>query len=421
MKSQANGFCTHPGDLRVSSDQRSSRTSGQSCVLIFSSTVIRPELEEHTDGWYAGSYFSMLRRVSGDGAALIIAADLLRTNTPATIAKLLRSWPTEPATWQAAASLGSEVLEHYWTDYTAFHLTGKRHVLLTVVIQLMRRDRSLVALETSLNRIDEVPSCLVLRMLDAVVVELNAGQKPRVGGLLDYELEETFKSLDKRSLPDMAIAKREHALLPLLEHNKRPLKIHGLMARDPDMFHQVLRDIYRAENAPDTRTEQTDEERARWRQAYKLLSHFSTVPGFTSRSPNNEAITAWVNATRALGILHDRKDVTEIVIGNVLAHAPADDIDNVWPHRFVRDLLEGDAGKMPRGMMTERFNMRGVTVRGVLDGGDQERNLAERYRLDAAAIQSWPKTSAMLLAMADRWDAYAEHEDVDARQRRLRG
>ena len=44
MKSQARGFCTHPGDRRVSSDQRSRRTSGQSCVRIFSSTVnVRPQ------------------------------------------------------------------------------------------------------------------------------------------------------------------------------------------------------------------------------------------------------------------------------------------------------------------------------------------------------------------------------------------
>ncbi|WP_426169666.1 hypothetical protein [Sandarakinorhabdus sp. DWP1-3-1] len=387
---------------------------------MFLEQLLRAEVAEAPDGMHAGAYFSMFRRAGGALAALAVAADLLRTNTPATVAKLMRSWPTEPATWQAAASLGSEVLENYWTDLTPFHVKGDRRVLLTVIIQLMRRNRSIVALETCLNRIDEVPACLVLRMIDAIVGELNEGQKPRLSGLLDYELEETFKSLDKRNLPDMAIAQREYVLLALLERGQRPLKIHSLMARDPEMFHQILREIYRAENTEVTGVEQTDEQRARWRQAYKLLSHFSTVPGFTEAYPDQEVLNAWLAAMRALGVLHDRKDVTDIVVGNVLAHSPADDIDSIWPHRFVRDVLESSAGMIPRGIMTERVNMRGVTVRGVLDGGDQERNLAEQYRKDAAAIQKWPKSSAMLLAMAKRWDAYAEHEDIDARQRRLR-
>lgn len=386
----------------------------------FLEKLLREEVAEAPDGWNAGGYFSMLRRAAGDDAALAVATNLTRTETPTTIAKLMRCWPAGKATWEAVASLGSEVLEHYWTDYTPFHVTSDRRTLLTIVIQLMRRNRSMVALETSLNRIDEIPSCLVLRMLDAIVNELNEGQKPRPGGLLDYELEETFKSLDKRHLPDIAIAQREYALLPLLEREHRPLKIHALMAQDPKMFHQILRDVYRAESADEANEEQTDERRAKWRQAYKLLSHFSTVPGFAEAAPDQGGLNAWVESMRALGVLHDRKDVTDIVVGNVLAHAPKDDIDEVWPHRFVRDLLETNAGKISRGIMTERVNMRGVTMRGALDGGDQERDLAAGLRRDAGAIESWPTTAAMLRAMADRWDAYAEHEDTDARQRRLR-
>ena len=297
---------------------------------------------------------------------------------------------------------------------------GAVQTLLAVVANLMRRDRSLIALESILNRIDEVPTELVFAMLDAIVGELNAGEKPSVVDLLDYRLEETFKALDKRNLPDMEIAKREYALLPLLERGKRPLKIHRLLASDPEMFHQVLRDIYRAENAPDTDEPQSDQDRSRWRQAYKLLSNFSMVPGFTGPIHEQEALNAWVDAVRTLGIAHDRKDVTEIVVGEVLAHAPADDLDEVWPHRFVRDLLEISPGKVARGIMTERVNMRGATVRGMFDGGDQERDLAAGLRHDAEAVQRWPNTAAMLSEMADRWDIYAEQQDVDARKLRLR-
>lgn len=386
----------------------------------FLEELLRGEIKERPDSWQASGYFSMLRHTLGQDEALNVVADLLSSNTPATIAKMLRAWPTGRSTWDAASALSEDVLEHYWRDFSPHYIDGDQDTLLAVITHLMQRDRSLVALESVLNRIDEVPTELVFGMLDAIVGELHAGQKPRVDGLLGYKLEKTFEALDKRDLPDMEIAKREYAFLPLLERGKRPLKIHRLLASDPEMFHQVLRDMYRAENTPDTSDTQSDEERSRWRQAYKLLSHFSTVPGFTGPAPEQEHLDAWVDAVRALGIAHDRKDVTEIVVGNVLAHAPADDLDEVWPHRFVRDLLEKSPGKVARGIMTERVNMRGVTVRGMLEGGGQERDLAAGLRRDAEAVQRWPNTAAMLRAMADRWDTYAEQEDVDARKRRLR-
>ncbi|MFA7439425.1 MAG: hypothetical protein WCZ66_00470 [Sphingomonadaceae bacterium] len=382
--------------------------------------MLRGEFEENPDDLRAGNYFSMLGLAAGADAALNVAADLLRSGNAASIAKLMRVWPTEPATWTAAKSLGDEVYEHYWRDFESHRIDGNRRDLLSVVIQLMRRGRSLVALESSVDRIKEVPSCIVLRMLDEIVGELNAGQKPRVGGLLGYALERTFNSLDQRNLSDIEIGKREYALLSLLDGERRPLKLHHLMVNDPEMFHQILRDVYRAESAVHTEKEETDESRAQWRQAYRLLSDLATVPGFTGDTPDRDALDTWVAAVRTLGEQNDRKDVTDIVVGNVLAHAPIDDIDQIWPHRFIRDLLEKESGKIPRGIVTERVNMRGVTVRGVFDGGDQERELAAKYRKDAGATQRWPKTSEMLRRIASRWDEYAKEWDIDAKQQRLR-
>jgi len=387
----------------------------------FLEEMVRCEFAEAPDDWNAGSYFSLLRKAAGIPSALSVASDLLRSGNASGIARLVRSWPTEPDTWNAAAMLGEEVLEYYWSEFTPHRIEGSRRHLLTVLVQLMRRGRSIAALETTFNRLNEVPSCLLLRILDTIVGELNTGARPTIANLLDYEIEEAFKSLDMRGLPDMAIGQREYALLPLLERENRPLKLHSLMASDPGMFHQIVRDVYRAESEPPSDEEEKDsEDRARWRQAYQLLSHFSTVPGFNGEAPDEPALQTWVAEVRRLGVEYDREEITDIVIGNLLAHAPVDDLDQVWPHRFVRSLLEEKRSKLSRGMLTERVNMRGVTVRGVLDGGQLERDLAAALRRDAKAIGPWPKTAAMLRALADRWDAHAQWHDVDARQRRLK-
>jgi hypothetical protein len=71
-------------------------------------------------------------------------------------------------------------------------------------------------------------------------------------------------------------------------------------------------------------------------------------------------------------------------------------------------------------LQIERFNMRGVTTRGVFDGGEQERDLARENRENAVKATAWPRTSAMLRAIAEGWDRDAEREDLEARKRRLR-
>lgn len=64
--------------------------------------------------------------------------------------------------------------------------------------------------------------------------------------------------------------------------------------------------------------------------------------------------------------------------------------------------------------------MRGVTMRGLYNGGAQERELVIENREHAAKAAAWPRTAALLTAIADYWDRDAEREDVEANKRRLR-
>ena len=64
--------------------------------------------------------------------------------------------------------------------------------------------------------------------------------------------------------------------------------------------------------------------------------------------------------------------------------------------------------------------MRGVTIRGMNDGGDEERVMVDEYQRYARACNRWPRTADMLERMAAGWKCDAEREDLAARQRRLR-
>lgn len=52
-----------------------------------------------------------------------------------------------------------------------------------------------------------------------------------------------------------------------------------------------------------------------------------------------------------------------------------------WPAEPVRDMLEAIGSReLKNGLVIGRLNSRGVTSRGVYDGGDQERTLTAKYR-----------------------------------------
>ena len=119
----------------------------------------------------------------------------------------------------------------------------------------------------------------------------------------------------------------------------------------------------------------------------------------------------------ARSVLHeqDRGAIGDQRIGSVLRYSPVGD-DGVWPHEAIRVLIEELAAEhVERGIEVQVYNSRGVTSRGVYEGGDQERALADQYREWAEATQSrWPRTASMLRRIVDSYERDARRHDVDA-------
>ena len=70
-------------------------------------------------------------------------------------------------------------------------------------------------------------------------------------------------------------------------------------------------------------------------------------------------------------------------------------------------------------MATEMFNSMGVTSRGVLEGGDQERGRAACYREQAERFHDrWPRTAAVLYDAAESLESAARRHDDEAERRR---
>jgi hypothetical protein len=116
-----------------------------------------------------------------------------------------------------------------------------------------------------------------------------------------------------------------------------------------------------------------------------------------------------------------RAEVADVCIGKVLSSAPAGK-DGVWPCEPVCDVMEDvQSERMADGARTGVYNARGAHYRG--EGGDEERQLAEKYRKWGQVLQvSHPfVASKLLLGLARTYDHDASREDTEAGiRRRLR-
>ena len=252
---------------------------------------------------------------------------------------------------------------------------------------------------------------LILSVLHAAITQ-NPGRASMsqmtghdVGTLLDYLADAHVAVADLASL--------EFAYFRLLEHNREPRALNRALASDPALFVSLVQRTFRGANEPRRQGKSADplSEHAWW-----VLRGWHGFPGRQEDGTLDEvAMQEWVRQARLHLSDLDRADIGDELIGQTFAHAPVD-AAGIWPPVPVRDLIESIGSRnLENGVITGRLNSRGVTWRGVYDGGSQERTLAEQYKQWSRGVQvQWPRTARILRAIAESYERDAAREDERA-------
>lgn len=237
-----------------------------------------------------------------------------------------------------------------------------------------------------------------------------------------YSVTRVFMELDKRGdLDDNRMAKLELNYLPALTSHgsKRPPKVlYNELASNPDFFIEVLKWVFSPNNEEQKELEkQTKLDNPALASAgYRLLHSWRIIPG-TDEYGNidYDHLKAWVTEVRRQAEVTGRIQVADMQIANVLACYKSKDKD-VWPSEEICEIIDGINTKSIRdNFRAAIFNSRGTTVRGVFDGGSQERHLAARLRSQAQKHASrWPVTSSILEALASEYEVMGREEDRQA-------
>ena len=350
--------------------------------------------------------------------ALKMVETAVKNGLPDTaIVELLLAIYSQRSTWNMAAALGEGINAMYWKD-ADFNLFNQTPADIQYAIeQMVIADRAPEVVERIANDSSSVAAETILGVLHAATDDpLPTGGNDAT--MFQWGIARLFTRLDKdEAVSDDVIARLEWQYLAVLEHSERPAKtLHTFMSTRPNFFIEVLSAVFRAsskEAAPDHTP--TAQEKAVASQAWRLLESWAKIPGEDKGEIDTKVLEEWVGEAHRLAVEAERGSIGDEYIGKLLSHSP-EGPDGLWPHPAVRQIIETMRNsKIEHGVMIGVHNGRGVTSRGMLDGGQQERALAQRYNGWAEALKfDSPRTSGMLREIARSYETHARDFDETA-------
>ncbi|WP_395674643.1 HigA family addiction module antitoxin [Inquilinus sp.] len=377
----------------------------------------------------SGVAAGILCALDGDQHKALFMSLRDKMSEPEALRMLLLS-PYRVATWTLVDQLSVEAHSSYWRDVVPEYVFDEPGQNNEGIKRLLGAKRPRAAFAAVHFKLDEVRPALLLQMLSEMLKE--GCDKEGEYQLHDYDIQKAFKLLDRNSevsLEDKAGL--EFAYLDVLARSFRDGDGHQIpnleryIEDHPEMFVQAIVWTYKrkslGEDPPEFRAGEGREHRAS--RGYRLLEALERIPG--QGEPNEEAasgkLTEWVATVRRLCSELDRAEIADICLGKLLASA-SEGKDGVWPNEAVRDVMEElQSEEISRGARTGIYNARGMHWRG--EGGNQERELAAKYRRWAEALHfSHPfVSSSLLMSIVRTYEYEAEQQDMEAGiRRRLR-
>lgn len=321
--------------------------------------------------------------------------------------------PNEPRTWDAVDGDTPTVAHQFWQSTPTFAVKPEHAVGL--VERLLAHGRSWSAVNLLAHHSHrpgaDIPAELIERTLRAAAGPDTNESHP--AGSIDYDLSVLLDQLNARGGSREAIVELEWLYFAPLQHTRSPQALFEALTSSPSFFVELIRAAFPA--AGEGKTTATDAGGiARGRQAYLVLGAWRRPPGLREDgSIDGDALQAWVAEARHLLAQAGRASIGDECLGEVLSGAPPGS-DGIWPAEVVRALLEEIGSQaLGRGLAIGKFNARGVTSRGLFDGGRQENALAEQYESWSKQLMArWPETGRLLREMARSYRSWARRQDA---------
>ena len=339
--------------------------------------------------------------------------------------RIVKALPHTPETWNRIAARSNSLEQAYWQTMPPPYQAPTDTDFGWVVTKLVDAGRSRDAMGWLGHNLNQnPPSDILIRVLHAAAATEGKGGNDTT--MFSYYLGLILDHLEKdSSVAEKDLVQLEWIYFQALRYSQRPPRmLNRAIARNPEFFAQLISMIYspdKASGVVEPEIENREQAERIATQAYNVMHDWSRVPGADdSGEIDASELEAWVKTARKLCSDAGRGEIGDQKIGEILAAAVREP-DQAWPPEPVREVIETARSRhLEQGILLGVINRRGVTVRMPLDGGQLERELAERYRHDADELRfEWDRTAAVLDRIADSYEHDAKREDISAELRDL--
>lgn len=330
--------------------------------------------------------------------------------SPTQVAQFLSNLPFMQETWARAASLLGTKESFYWEKANANPYQADTEVG-QALDKLIEYGRPFAAIRCLYMMVQNKQLFDKEKAARALLGALESKESPHATD--SHEILEIIKALQKA--PDTNtddLFKVEWAYLPLLDRlrDASPQLLSRRLATEPKFFCEVIRLVFRSKGEPQPVDQPTEPQRKIATNAYRLLNEWCISPGMQADgSFNGDEFATWLDEVKKECAETGHLEIAMTMLGHVLIHVPADE-SGLWiQHSVAAALNAKDAEDMRKGFSTELYNSRGVHY--VDPTGKPERDLAEKYRAQAEAVEDvgYHRFAGTLRALAESYEREAEN------------
>ena len=334
------------------------------------------------------------------------------------ISRLLVLSPFNKNTWERVERLPEDLQKKYWGSVKPFGRSEDPEFLKKLVDKLLEVDRPREALRTVYLCLDKIDSRRILSLLRRVAV--NHTELLERHEIYPYAVTKAFEVLNFREgVPSDKIAELEFLYLRHIYYDPKfqTPNLEKKIEDSPELFIQFLAMAYRRSDEGGDPPEwhiSEDQRVVLANVTFSLLHNMKRIPGTDEKGRINESkLENWVTEVRRLCKEHARSDIGDETIGQILSSCSVGD-DGVWPCEPVRRIIENiGSEQIAIGMLVGVRNARGTTIRGIGDGGDQERDLTAKYRDWSKKLSfEYPYVAKLLEKIAYQYDHDAQFWDT---------
>lgn len=337
--------------------------------------------------------------------------------------RILLLSPYRTSTWKLVDQLSDEAQSRYWGEVEPKYIFDSPEENNESVRHLLEVERPRAAFASMHFNLEEIHMPLLVQTLFAMTKK--SQDKAGKNLLQDYDVRRAFQLINSNS--DLTLEEKaglEFAYLEVLaRHFRRAYQqqipnLERYIEEHPELFVQAVVWACKRKNLGEDPAEFRVTEGREYlvQRGYHLLEAIERIPGQdkATKEEKLEKLAEWVATVRRSCAELDRAEDADVFLGKLFSNAPVGE-DGAWPNEAVRDVMEDLRSEaISKGAHMGLYNARGVHIRR--EGGDQERELADKYRVWADILQFTHPfvSSSLLMSMVNTYESEAEQQDTKA-------